>query len=1440
MTYSCAVFKKEDEDLKDAQLRKISLLIEKARINKKHEVLEIGCGWGTLAIEVVKRTGCKYTGITLSEEQLKFAERKVKEAGLQDRIKFLLCDYRQLPNTYKYDRIISCEMIEAVGHEFMDEFFGCCESLLAEEGLLVLQFISIPDERYDEYRQSSDFIKEYIFPGGCLPSLSRITSAMVAASRLCVEHLENIGIHYYQTLRCWRQNFMEKQSKILALGFNEKFIRTWEYYFDYCAAGFQSHTLGNYQVSCVPSCLDPFVLLFKSVRFQFLKQISTFVLFTMSRSVLAPLKLAKFPARQVSGPSRPKVSTGSSYRPSEHTPTATSVNPSSRHTDLRQHLDDQRTERHEQAFTEVTPHRARRSLNFSSSAESRADDSERVITELHKEISDLKKEARDWAETPSLKEKATSSVDPSVTIRAMKGKNERSDRVVNERRDRSVLPPIVPKKKLERGTIGSYNQMAEAFVGRFITNSRRPRGLDTLMMIKLGSNESIKDYSARFWETYNDIDGCGEDTALQTFRLGLPPNTSLRQSLTKRPPTNLRKLMDRIEQFVRVEEDGGNTSGTLPEVPVRPPSSRSQVRTGQTSKPSQVPTSYASPSFKAFQTVFKEPIYRILDKIKGEPFFIWPPKLVDDPTARNHNLHCFYHRDRGHLTENCHKYKTHLEQLVANDHLSDYVDKNLTECKTRGTTTNRSGASGSVPAGVIQVIHNPSCTSISPTSFRLDIQKAAHLRRSFGILDFAHLLSASCSNNLGSSASQVVSFSEDDLTDVQMPHSDSLVITLRIWNYDVKRVLIDQGSFAEVMYKGLYEKLGLKEADLDDFSSPVFGFSGESTTPLGKTTLLVLARPINLQIEFIVIHGSSPYNAIIGRDWLHQMRTVPLTLHQKLQFPTKDGVMEVNGNQTPRTEIGRNTAEKDPEKNNGKWRVCVDFNDLNKACPKDSFPLPRIDQLVDSASGHERMSFLDAFQGYHQIPMILSDQEKTAFITLKGIYCYKVMPFGLKNVGATYQRMVTKLFGHLIGKTVEVYIDDMLIKSVGKVSHLGDLEMPSVFPAIGKEKEVLMGRRLFGCILKNKDLSFFPSLPFNPMFGRTALPLFGYFGACRALALIQAAKKLSHYFQASTVTVLTDLPLKVLMHSSNFSGRITSYGADASLSGWKLFVDGASNMRGAGAGAVLISPEGLILELVVRLGFLALNNEAEYEALLIGLRSAIRLGAEHLQVFCDSQLVVEQIGRDRNSHADILAKLATTLETNLPKTVTVEVLSTPSSMVDIADGICSVDWVASWMDPLIAYLRDDCLPEDPKTASIIKRKAPGYWLSREGSLYKRSFSGPYLLCIHPNLVDNLLFEIHEGIKNFFSSPTYPQANGQAEVLNKVILDGIKKRLEEAKDRWVEELSSVMWTHRTTRRRSTGETPFALAYCVEAVIPLEVGLPTTRITEFNAEENECNL
>lgn len=248
MTYSCGIFKGPEDTLKDAQLRKLYLLIDKAQIDTSHEVLEIGFGWGSLALEAVKRTGCKYTGITLSEEQLKFSQERVNQAGLQDRITLLLCDYRELPGFHKYDRIIACEMLESVGDEYLEEFFSRCEYLLADNGVLVLQFSALPDERYDEYKRSSDFIKEYIFPGSCVPSLSRTTSAMEAGSRLSVEHVENIGMHYCQTLLQWRKNFHSKRREILKLGFDEQFIRTWDYYFLYCAAGFKTLTLADYQM----------------------------------------------------------------------------------------------------------------------------------------------------------------------------------------------------------------------------------------------------------------------------------------------------------------------------------------------------------------------------------------------------------------------------------------------------------------------------------------------------------------------------------------------------------------------------------------------------------------------------------------------------------------------------------------------------------------------------------------------------------------------------------------------------------------------------------------------------------------------------------------------------------------------------------------------------------------------------------------------------------------------------------------------------------------------------------------------------------------------------------------------------------------------------------------------------------------------------------------
>uniref|UniRef100_A0A2N9I1G2 Reverse transcriptase domain-containing protein n=1 Tax=Fagus sylvatica TaxID=28930 RepID=A0A2N9I1G2_FAGSY len=564
------------------------------------------------------------------------------------------------------------------------------------------------------------------------------------------------------------------------------------------------------------------------------------------------------------------------------------------------------------------------------------------------------------------------------------------------------------------------------------------------------------------------------------------------------------------------------------------------------------------------------------------------------------------------------------------------------------------------------------------------------------------------------------------------------------------------------------------------------------------------------------------------------------------------------------------------------------------------------------------------------------------------------MPFELKNAGATYQRMMTTMFERQIGKTVEVYIDDMLVKNVRKEDHLAHLR--EVFEILRMDELRLNASKCLFGVHSGKFLGHIIRMI-------AALGRFSSWSTSSLGQLISAAlsfdcwgrkgsflwdedcsaafQGIKSYLSSPPCLSIPSpgeplyLYLAVSEHAcSDFSGRITRWGVQlgslgveyklrTSIKGqvladfvaefqgkdlelgstnslgletnlvpteWKLFVDGASNAMGSGAGAVLISPEGLILEQAVRLNFLASNNESEYEALLIGLKCARRLGADRLRV--------EQIGREHNSHADILAKLATAMETDMQRTVTVEVLNSPSSQDFDSDILCIISPVASWMDPFIAYLQNGQLPEDQKEADIVKRKAPGYWLSKEGSIYKRSFSGSYLLCVHPDLVNNLLmkfmritlrngwkpspwlifgmrmlnvssgrmlspdleyhgrsYQIMElsskvkflkvclfrfGNKKFLLFTGYPQANGQAEVSNKVILDGIKKRLEEAKGKWVEKLPSVLWTHRTTHRRSTGETPFALAYGVEAVIPLEVGFPTIRTTEFNAEQNENNL
>lgn len=254
-TYSCAYFDPTASPgsvtLEDAQRAKIDKIIDKARITEDCHVLDIGCGWGELAIRAVLRTGCRVTGITLSREQLALANKRAKAASISDRVKFEHVDYRVLASRdVCYDRIVSVEMIEAVGHEFLGTYFAAVQKLLAPNGLAVMQVITTPEERYEEYCTTTDFIQKHIFPGGICPSFEALVTAMARNSTLCVEHVENIGPHYATTLKEWRRRFLESEKKgdVVAAGFNDIFVRKWMYYFCYCEAGFATRTLGTLQI----------------------------------------------------------------------------------------------------------------------------------------------------------------------------------------------------------------------------------------------------------------------------------------------------------------------------------------------------------------------------------------------------------------------------------------------------------------------------------------------------------------------------------------------------------------------------------------------------------------------------------------------------------------------------------------------------------------------------------------------------------------------------------------------------------------------------------------------------------------------------------------------------------------------------------------------------------------------------------------------------------------------------------------------------------------------------------------------------------------------------------------------------------------------------------------------------------------------------------------
>ncbi|XP_034225527.1 uncharacterized protein LOC117635292 [Prunus dulcis] len=505
---------------------------------------------------------------------------------------------------------------------------------------------------------------------------------------------------------------------------------------------------------------------------------------------------------------------------------------------------------------------------------------------------------------------------------------------------------------------------------------------------------------------------------------------------------------------------------------------------------------------------------------------------------------------------------------------------------------------------------------------------------------------------------------------------------------------------------------------------------------------------------------------------------------------------------------------------------------------KDSFPLARIDQLVDATAGHELLSFMDAYSGYNQIFMHPSDSEHTAFITDKRLYCYNVMPFGLKNAGATYQRLVNRIFARYIGNIMEVYVDDMLVKSRTTEEHLHNL---SIMFGILKDYRMRLNpmKCAFG-VSSEKFLGFMIShrgIEANPekikaiidierpkttkdiqsLTGRVAaLTRFiskatdntavssvliripekaelSIFYVSKALQnaelryppLEQLALALMWAIELGEFNIqFISRPAKKGQAIADFiSEPVTEIGLpneldaerfDHSTLVWILHVDGLANQQGCGAGLVLTTPDGLKIEYALRFDFLTSNNEAEYEALLAGLRLAKSMNAKQIRIHSDSQLIVnqvtadfaakdasmhaylstthqllqsfrayeiKQIPRSENSHADALARLASAINDKIGRKVPVEILAQPST---VASETCAVRYEDTWMSPIYSYLTNGTLPEDKAQARKLRYRSVRYTVIND-VLYKRGYTTPYLKCLTAEQGDYVLWEIHNGV-----------------------------------------------------------------------------------------------
>ncbi|XP_072054271.1 uncharacterized protein [Arachis hypogaea] len=668
-------------------------------------------------------------------------------------------------------------------------------------------------------------------------------------------------------------------------------------------------------------------------------------------------------------------------------------------------------------------------------------------------------------------------------------------------------PAIKWFNALPNGSITSFHDITRKFMAQFTTRITKAKHPISLLGVTQKQEESTRKYLDRFNDECLTVDGLTDSVASLCLTNGLM-NEDFRKHLTTKPVWTMHEIQNVAKDYINDEEVSQVVAANKRQHVATQhgnPTPRHNPPPKENQRDSLRPT-HRPPRIGKFSnyTPLTAPITEVYHQI-ADRGVIPKARPLKERTGGNKALYCDYHRGYGHKTQDCFDLKDALEQAIRDGKLPEFV-KFIREPRRadRDKSPEREGRNPRTqkppsrenpeedPTIIVNVITGKDVSNKSKLTMKKDLK-----------------IMAVRNHDPVTIADSAITFLPEDCQHGTSAEDAPFVISARIGTGLVRRILVDTGADSNILFRGAFDKLGLRNDNLQTHRHGITGLGDNFLKPDGSVTLPITIGTSNqrktILSEFVVLKDSTAYNVILGRKTINDFSAVIFTKYLLMKFRADDGTIgTVRGDREVAAECDNNSLalrkksrdaagifladldarldgqpRPEPEGDMEKLQIgptkdeytFINRNlphdlkeelsqllkqnrdlfaftpadmpgiNLNKACPKDAFPLPNIDGLVDAASGHRYLSFMDAYSGYNQIPMHRPDEEKTAFITLDGTYCYKVMPFGLKNAGATYQRLVNKIFRNLTGNKIEVYIDDMLAKTESGEQLTDDLKV---------------------------------------------------------------------------------------------------------------------------------------------------------------------------------------------------------------------------------------------------------------------------------------------------------------------------------------------------------------------------------------------------------------